>query len=1018
MKGTFALLLLLLFGCIQKSEAQCTVVILGNSSTCSGQSTRLIAKVTGGNPTSFTWTSTPAGVYTNNDTIFVSPTVATNYVVTVSGNGCSANDAFSMAILPLPPVPSFTFGPDSVCSGAPVSFSASPTGGGVTFSWNFGDGRTGTGANVSHKFYSYGNGSGSFNVTLTIKGANGCTRSVTQTVKVIQRPHAVLTPAAGTDTLTFDGFVTFYKCITNQQTSAVFNFRNAAVPAGGVNYTILWGDTGVPFITSTPWATIAHTYGLGIFTITYIVSNPTSGCSDTTYYKAFFGSNPAGGIATLGSTTICGPASLAFILTNYQSNPPGTLYTITFNDSSTSLTFPHPPPDTIFHLFDRTSCGTTSSNGISNFGNAFGAFLIVTNPCGVTSGSVLPIYVSMSPKANFVVSNNFTACVNTDATIINTSINGQAVSNGSCNSTTYLLWNVSPPTGWTLTGGSMGSDNGYIGNNYDPTGWSTGSSGLNVRFTTIGTYQMRLVVANNCGKPDTIIKNVCVSGPPTPSFTLPSNIGCAPYVVIPNNTTPSTGSCSSINYIWNPAFLSATCLPDSLTYFEFVNGTTNQSASPRLRLNNQGLYQLSLTAQNVCGSFTTPAQNITVKDRPELSVDIPAGICGGDHFTASSSALACGSTISGYSWTFQGGTPATASVQNPGNISMTTPGFHLVSVSATSECGVMRIDTSIVVDTIPQAKPGADTSVCGGLPIRIGATLIPGYIYAWSPSLGLDDTTVSAPTANLTNNSDTVFRQTYMLIAGVTGCKDTASVVVSIYPPALANAGGAYSVCSGDSVVLNGSISGGATSALWTSLDGIFRPTDSLTTHFTPSIISGSTTVTLTSNDPAGPCPAVVANSSVTINDLPLVSNSPLSQTVCSGAVSQTVILTSSIPGTTYTWTASSSDGVTGFIANGTTDSIPSQFFTNSSDSSGHVVYVITPSFGNCTGPVANYVFTISPVPDVILPAPQTICSGASFNMVSLTSSTIGTTFRGHQPLEIILLGTPFLETEIFRVRL
>lgn len=984
----------LLFVFPQFSKAQCVLTIVSSDSVCSGQSLRLIARVTGGNPTSYSWTSNPAGNYPANDTIFVNPTVNTTYTATVSGNFCARTASKSIIVKPQPPTPGFTFGPDSVCSGTPMNFSASPTGAGLTFEWDFGDGTTGSGANTTHRFDSYGNGTGSFTVTVTARSSNGCTSSFSRTVKVIQRPKATLTPALGTDTLTFAGFSTFYKCITNQQSSSVFSFRNSSTPnSSGLNYTVLWGDTGVPFTTSSPWTTVNHTYGLGIYILTLIVSDPATGCTDTATYRVFFGSNPAGGIASLGSTTICGPATLAFILTNYQSNPPGTRYTVSFNDSTGALTFNHPPPDTIFHLFDRSSCGTSSSNGVNNFPNSFAAFLVVTNPCGITSGSVLPIYVSTPPQADFIVSNNYIACTNSIATISNTSINGQVGSNGNCSSTSQLLWNITPPTNWTVTGGVLGNDNGQIGSNYDPTGWTSGTNSLNVRFSVAGTYQIRLIAANSCGRPDTIVKSICVTEPPAPSFTLPDDSGCAPFLVIPNNTTPTAGICGPITYIWSPVFISSVCARDSLNNFDFINGTNNQSPTPNIRFNNQGRYSLRLTAQNICGSFTTPTQDITVKYRPRVTVSVPPGICSGDTFFVSTNASLCASTISGYNWTFSNATPPTSTVQNPGGIQITTPGRNPISLSVTSDCGVVTVDTAIVVDTVPQINPGVDTSVCGGQTIQIGAPPVPGYIYNWQPSTGLNSSTIAAPTATITNNTDSIIQRTYSLIAGVPGCVDTASVTLSVYPRAVVNTGGPYTICSGGSVQLNGSVSGGASSALWTSAGGSFNPVDSLNTLFTPNVTSGSVSVTLTSDDPLGPCPAVSVNTSVTISPLPLVTNNPLTQTVCSGVLSQPVPLISSIPGSTFTWTATSPDGITGFIDSGTSNTIPAQIFTNPSNTSGIVIYTITPRIGTCTGPPVDYVFTVLPVPDVQLPASQTICSGASFNSISFSSTTNGTTF-------------------------
>ena len=49
-----------------------------------------------------------------------------------------------------------------------------------TYSWDFGDGTTGTGQTATHSY----NASGSYRVCLTITDANGCTATDCQTVRV------------------------------------------------------------------------------------------------------------------------------------------------------------------------------------------------------------------------------------------------------------------------------------------------------------------------------------------------------------------------------------------------------------------------------------------------------------------------------------------------------------------------------------------------------------------------------------------------------------------------------------------------------------------------------------------------------------------------------------------------------------------------------------------------------------------------------------------------------------------
>src|SRR5207244_11685678 len=87
---------------------------------------------------------------------------------------------------------------------------------------------------------------------------------------------------------------------------------------------------------------------------------------------------------------------------------------------------------------------------------------------------------------------------------------------------------------------------------------------------------------------------------------------------------------------------------------------------------------------------------------------------------------------------------------------------------------------------------------------------------------------------------------------------------ITINPAATVNAGAAQTVCSSSpQVQIAGAIGGGASSGTWSGGTGTFNP-DASTPNatYTPSaaeIAAGSVTLTLTTDDPAGPCGAASA---------------------------------------------------------------------------------------------------------------------------------------------------------------
>ena len=140
------------------------------------------------------------------------PVTAVEIAVTPIEAGDRASTHASSVVLelrgPNVPVANFTFEPTTASVMDLISFDAStsrlanaPCLAGCSYSWDFGDGSSGTGLGVSHAFSS----AGVFNVTLTVTSlTGGTTGSVTKPVRIAvpPAPTAVLTmnplnPAAG-----------------------------------------------------------------------------------------------------------------------------------------------------------------------------------------------------------------------------------------------------------------------------------------------------------------------------------------------------------------------------------------------------------------------------------------------------------------------------------------------------------------------------------------------------------------------------------------------------------------------------------------------------------------------------------------------------------------------------------------------------------------------------------------------------------------------------------------------------
>ncbi len=133
-------------------------------------------------------------------------------------------------------------------------------------------------------------------------------------------------------------------------------------------------------------------------------------------------------------------------------------------------------------------------------------------------------------------------------------------------------------------------------------------------------------------------------------------------------------------------------------------------------------------------------------------------------------------------------------------------------------------------------------------------------------------------------------------------------------------------------------------------------------------------------------------NFTITVNPTPDATATPSTQTICSGAVIQTIALTGNVAGTTFDWTRDNTSNLTGIATSGSGDI--SGALTNTTNTIQTTIFTITPTANGCTGTPITATVTVNPTPDAtVTPSTQTICSGAVIQSIALTGSVAGTTF-------------------------
>ncbi|MGP8215432.1 MAG: PKD domain-containing protein, partial [Bacteroidia bacterium] len=265
-------------------------------------------------------------------------------------------------------------------------------------------------------------------------------------------------------------------------------------------------------------------------------------------------------------------------------------------------------------------------------------------------------------------------------------------------------------------------------------------------------------------------------------------------------------------------------------------------------------------------------------------------------FTANITSVCTGGTVqftdnssnspTSWSWTFQGGTPATSNQENP-SVVYSTAGTYSVSLTATNSSGSNTLNKTayITVNNSPTVTISGTTTICDGSSTTLTATGASTYSWTGGPA-----------TASYTVTPATTTTYTVTGTSTVTGCAATATQAVTVTASPTLIISGTTTICDGSSTTLTAT---GANTYSWTGgpATASYTVTPATTTTYT---VTGTNTVT--------GCTAT-ATKAVTVNALPTITISGTT-TICDG--SNTTLTAGGA--NTYTWapsaTLSASTGV------------------------------------------------------------------------------------------------------------
>lgn len=433
----------------------------------------------------------------------------------------------------------------------------------------------------------------------------------------------------------------------------------------------------------------------------------------------------------------------------------------------------------------------------------------------------------------------------------------------------------------------------------------------NPLFTT--TYTVTTTNAVGCSSTDQVVVTVNTFQP-TANAGLDFTKTCIANV---NGTSIGMTTVTGNTYAWTPsAGLSSSTI-------------SNPSANPTVTTN------YTLTVTNTASGCTATDQVLVTVNNQGPTVN--AGLDFAKTCVSNVSGATIGMTpIAGntYSWTPATGLSSSSIANSFANPSVTTT-YTLSSTDPNTGCTSSDQIVVTVNNSPPVANAGLDalvscnTNVGGAV---LGTPTVAGNSYSWTPSTGLNSSTLSQPTAN--PSASTTYN--LMVMNASSGCMSNDQVVVTVNTiPATANAGPDGSInClnSGTGLILGTPAIAGMTYA-WTPSTGL----SSATVANPTANPSTATMYTLTVTNSTSGC---TASDQVTVfinTQVPSV-DAGLNQIICSGT--PVTLNGNGSAGATFQWDNGIQNGVA-FVPTTTTTYTLTATAANGCSSTDQVIVVV-----------------------------------------------------------------------------
>ena len=689
-------------------------------------------------------------------------------------NGCSDSATKQVTVTELPDV-SINLSLTNACVNKQIDFDGISSADIVSWLWDFGDGQTGSGQNVSHVYTTWG----SIEVSLTVTNSNGCSETAYESIYVVQPPIPNFTYSIIVcDSLQFTdlttspsgyNIVTWYWDFGDGTTSELQNpthqYPHTTTPGGeiyNVELTVLADSNGF-----TCSGTIVLPVTVPELPDIFYTFTPDPTCiGDTTHFYGesgypidiwhwdfgdgdFSTNQDADHLYTsIGDYDVV----LDIIDNNGCANTLSNVVTVS------------PIPEVSFTMSDSLTCqgstisftatGTNIDTWSWDFGD--GSFSNQQNPIHYyTSGGTYTVILTVEEISG--CSNNTSKQV----IILPGPTADYSYANLDCSTVVFTDLSTSPP-GYNLVEWYWDFDDGFTSNLQHPS---------HIFTTGIGVYDVMLIVtADSSGYScsDTIIQTVLTPGLPTVFFTW------NPEPTLLGDPTNFFGTSGNTITDW---------------YWDFGDGNTESIQSPTHTYATIGTFEVSLTITDIDGCMNSILHQVNVTNVPVLDFSWIHG-CEGEavQFTVLDPPTDIPSVVS-WSWSF-----------GDGGTSTTMDPLHVYDVADTYQVSLTILDTmgatntltkSITINPLPLAIFSMESPTCSGNPVQFHdySDPITGYITEWYWDFGDgSDTTILFPDNPDVNHTytNTGTYQVMLTITNSDSCSNSATNPVTTIPGPIA----------------------------------------------------------------------------------------------------------------------------------------------------------------------------------------------------------------------------------------